>query len=468
MKDFIKAFFSFGLATSIQKLLGFILLPIYTRYFDKEQYGVIDMVSTVLAVVTIFGLLQLETSLQRYYYEYKGLKRRLLVSNVYMLILGCSVFMGVLLFIFAPLISLKLFESAKYATSLRIIAVQLPFNNLSMLGLVLLRFEKENRKFLKVIVVNVAFSLLFVYLFVINWSLGLSGVFYAKLGAMFLSSALVTYYLRDLFIFRWTKIMTQKNLKYALPQLPARVGSMVVGQANRFFMLGYLSLGAIGVYSVSMKLASSIQLVNTAYIMAWAPFMHAQFKNKNNKKVFANVFPLIVGGTFLCVCLITLFSLEMVKLLATEEFYSAHKYVGGLALFFSLYIIKETIDIGPKIREKTKYLSYTFFLSVIVNISSLYVFIQLLGIAGVVISMILTNLFLVAFTWFVSNRLYYIPFSLYKFILFILPALGCAIFFMYVELSFLYRFVIAIFCVLFYGVLLLKFYKEFKQFKVSL
>ena len=146
---------------------------------------------------------------------------------------------------------------------------------------------------------------------------------------------------------------------------PARMGSIVLSQANRFFMLGYLSLGAIGIYSVSMKLASSIQLINTAFILAWAPFMNAQFKNKNNKKVFANVFPLVVGGAFLFVCLITLYSQEMVKLLTTEEFYSSYRYVGGLALFFSLYIIKETVDIGPKIKEKTKYISYTFFLSLL-------------------------------------------------------------------------------------------------------
>src|SRR5690606_27071716 len=123
--------------------------------------------------------------------------------------------------------------------------------------------------------------------------------------------------------------------------------------------------------------------------------------------VFENVFPLVVAGTFLCVCLITLFSPEMVRLLATEEFYDSYRYVGGLALFFSLYIIKETIDIGPKIREKTKYLSFTFFLSVIVNISSLFFFIGFFGLKGVVFSMILTNLFLVVMSWIVSNRLYY-------------------------------------------------------------
>ncbi len=466
MKDFFKAFLSFGLATSIQKLLGFVLLPIYTRYFTKIEYGIVDMVGTVLSVATIFGLLQLETALQRYYYEYKGIKRKLLVSNIYAWIGGCSILIGILLFFLAPIISLKLFESIEYAHLIKLVSIQLFFSNLNMLGLVLLRFQKENMKFLKVIIANVTFSLLLVYLFVIYWKLGLPGIFYAQLGAMLLSSALATFYNRHLFVLRLSNVISRINLKYALPQFPARVGSMVLGQANRFFMLAYLSLGAIGVFSVSMKLASSIQLVNTAFILAWAPFMHAQFKNKNNKTVFANVFPLIVGATFLCVCLITLFSQEMVRLLATEEFYDSYKFVGGLSLFFSLYIIKETIDIGPKIKEKTKYLSLTFFLSVIVNISSLFIFIRIFDLAGVVFAMIITNLFLVIFSWFISNRLYYIPFSIPKFIVLIIPALILSITAIFFEVNIIYRIIIAMICIGFYGILLMKFYKNFKTLKL--
>ncbi|MCH8518040.1 MAG: lipopolysaccharide biosynthesis protein [Cyclobacteriaceae bacterium] len=463
MRDFFKAFFSFGLATSIQKLLGFIILPIYTRYFTTTEYGIIDMVGTVLSIASIFGVLQLENSLQRYYYEYSKLRRKLLVSNIYMWIGGCSLAISLLLIIFSNAISLKLFESTEFSILFVIVAVQLPFNNISMLGLVLLRFEKENLKFLKVIIVNVAFTLIFVYIFVINYDLKLSGVFYAQLCAMLLSSILATYYIRKSFVFKWSKIISQKNLKYALPMFPARVGSIVLSQANRFFMLGFLGLGAIGIYSVSMKLASSIQMVNTAFILAWAPFMHSQFKKKNNKVVFAKVFPLVVGGTFLCVCIITLFSQEMVKILASEEFYSSYKYVGGLSLFFSLYIIKEVVDIGPKINEKTKYLTYTFFCSVIINIVSLYILVQILNIEGVVIAMITTNLFLVGMSWFVSNRLYYIQFSITKFTLLIIPALSLSMLVMFYDLSITVRISIALLCITTYGLFLLTAFKALQK-----
>lgn len=465
MNNFLKAFLSFGLATSIEKLLGFIILPIYTKYFNTTEYGVIDMIGTILQVACIFGLLQLETSLQRYYYEYSKLKRRLLVSTIYYWIGICSIIIGGAIFLASGLLSKELFDSAEYSNLIKTVAIQLPLTNISMLGLILLRFEKENLKFLTVIIVKVVSTLMFVYIFVIFLNLGLKGVFIAQVCAIFCSTTLVTFYVRDQFIFRFSKLMSYKNISYALPQFPARVGSMVLGQANRFFMLGYLSLAAIGVYSVSMKLASSIQLFNTAFIMAWAPFMHVQFKKKNNQQVFSSVFPLVVGGTFLCVCVISLFSVEMVKLLATEEYYSAAKYVGGLSLFFSLYIIKEVVDIGPKIKEKTKFLSFTFVLSVVVNIVSLFLLIQIFEIKGVVIAMIITNLFLVCLSWYISNKLYYIPFSISKFILLLMPTLFISIMMMYVEVSLKNRILIVLIVCLVFGIQMWLSYKKLKNLK---
>jgi len=465
MNNFIKAFLSFGLATSIEKLLGFIILPIYTKYFNATEYGIIDMIGTILQIASIFGLLQLETSLQRYYYEYNSLKKKLLISTIYYWISACSIVIGLIIFFISPFLSQKFFGSTEYAILIKTIAIQLPLTNLSMLGLVLLRFEKENIKFLMVIITKVITTLMSVYIFVIYLKMGLVGVFIAQVSAIFCSTALVTFYVRKQFVYRLSNVMSRKNLKYALPQFPARVGSMVLGQANRFFMLGYLSLAAIGIYSVSMKLASSIQLINTAFIMAWAPFMHAQFKNNKNQKVFANVFPVVVGVTFLFVCLISLFSLELVKLLATKEFYSAYKYVGGLSLFFSLYIIKETVDIGPKIKEKTQFLSLTFILSVVVNVLSLFVLIKILDLKGVVMAMIITNLFLVILSWIISNKLYPIPFSVVKFILMLVPTIIVVMLIMNYEIDLFARILIAIGTCTFFGINLALAYKNVKEIK---
>lgn len=464
MKEFIKGFFAFGLATSLQKLVGFIILPIYTKMFSPTEYGIIEMISTISSVAVIFGILQLETSLQRYYYESNSLKKKLLVSNVYGWVILASISVSFILLILSNFLSLKLFNTNEYSYLIKLIAIQIPFSNINILGMILLRFQKLNIKFLYVVITNVSFSLLFVYLLVIQYQLGLPGVFYAQIGALIISSSLVTYYTHDFFVIRFSRIISKKIINYAYPQFPARIGSMLLAQSSRFFMIGFLSLSAIGIYSVSMKLASSIQLINTAFIMAWSPFMHAQFKKQNNKHVFANIFPLVVGMSCLVVCIITLCSNEIVRVIATEEYYDAYKYMGGLSLFFALYIIKEVIDIGPKIKEKTKYLSFNFFISVAVNIISLLILIQYLELKGVVIAMIITNLTLVIVSWIISNKLYYIPFSIFKFISLFLPTLIITLFILFYNINMEYRYILLFICLIYYGISLLMGYKKIKKY----
>ena len=72
MKELILNFFSFGLAVSLERFLSFLLIPLYASVFSVTEFGVIDLVQTFIGVVTIFCFLQLETSLQRFYYEYEG------------------------------------------------------------------------------------------------------------------------------------------------------------------------------------------------------------------------------------------------------------------------------------------------------------------------------------------------------------------------------------------------------------
>ncbi|WP_418359210.1 lipopolysaccharide biosynthesis protein [Sphingobacterium detergens] len=454
MKNFIKSFLAFGLATSIEKLLGFILLPIYTRHFNSIEYGVIDMISVIGSILIIFGTLQIETSLQRYYYSYNGLRKNLLISNVYFLVFFFSfILFLILVFLSNPLAEWFLGE-VEYSSALKISSFQIIFINLNMLGLVILRYEKQNVKFLIAIIIKVVTALLFALLFVVYLNLGINGVILGQTLSLFITTVFITFSVRNYIILRVSKIINRDLFQFALPQLPARIGSILIAQVNRFFMLGYLTMASIGIYSVSLKLASSIQIINTAFIMAWRPIMIKLFNVKNNKEIFPSVLPIISLIVFLCVSLISIFSLEIVKLFTTKEFYPANKYLGGLSLYFALFIVKEVIDIGPVITKNTKYLSYNFMWSILINIILLFALINIWQIEGVILSMVLTNLFLVTITWFTSNRLYPIHFRIDKFIFALIPALILSMANMVYQTNFLTKVITCTIVIFFYGIML--------------
>ena len=110
MWDLLKSFLAFGLATSLEKLIAFLLLPLYTKVFSVVEYGYIDLIQVTFIIITAFSVLQFETSLQRYYYEYRGKIKVLFISTVFNSILLFSICISILVIIFYPVLEHLLFK----------------------------------------------------------------------------------------------------------------------------------------------------------------------------------------------------------------------------------------------------------------------------------------------------------------------------------------------------------------------
>ena len=165
MREFLKSFFSFGVATSIEKILAFILLPIYTRLFTTTEYGMIDLCQVLMGIV--FALLQLETSLQRYYYKWEGDDKKIFLFSILITVISLSFFFSIIICLLSYYISSLLFSSSAYYLLVILSAIQLPFINFSMLVLIILRYEKKNLLFTYQVILKVVLLLLSVFVFVV-------------------------------------------------------------------------------------------------------------------------------------------------------------------------------------------------------------------------------------------------------------------------------------------------------------
>jgi O-antigen/teichoic acid export membrane protein len=191
MSDFLKSFVFFGLAISIEKIISFFLLPLYTSYFNTYEYGLIDLIQVTISVISIFSLLQLETSLQRYYFEYEGEEKKRMLSTILISIVFLTLFLTTILILFSKQISLILFETTQYNNLIQLASFQLVFSNFTMIGFLILRYEKKNYTFLILMSIKVIISLILTILFVVVFKMGISGVFKSQLIAFAISSILL-------------------------------------------------------------------------------------------------------------------------------------------------------------------------------------------------------------------------------------------------------------------------------------
>ena len=92
IKGLAKDFILYGVAGALTKASSIILLPFYTFYFSPEEYGVLELLMVIITLSSIMGLLQLESALSRFFYEYKAQERKKLITTLFL-------FTGVLSFL---------------------------------------------------------------------------------------------------------------------------------------------------------------------------------------------------------------------------------------------------------------------------------------------------------------------------------------------------------------------------------
>ncbi len=108
---------TYGFGRIIQSLMSLLLLPIYTRYLNPSDYGVIALLGLASLVLTTITMLALTNGIARYFYypdkENTTVDKvvwspTLFIAVISFLVLGIA-------FQFAPMISQFLVNSTQYA-----------------------------------------------------------------------------------------------------------------------------------------------------------------------------------------------------------------------------------------------------------------------------------------------------------------------------------------------------------------
>ena len=192
--------------------------------------------------------------------------------------------------------------------------------------------------------------------------------------------------------------------------VPAVAGGWLNAYANRFVMVGYLTLADIGLYTVALKIASVFQLVESAFRMAWGPFMWENFKREDHREIYKRIMKIFTIGIFLIIVVFTFFCKEVLTLLTTPDYVHASPLIGMLAFSIGLNIVAQTIGLGAGITQRTEFNALIYLASAGSNIACLFILVPKMGLIAVPVCMLIGATLMVVLSWFNSEMLYYIGF----------------------------------------------------------
>jgi len=83
LKTLVHDTFTYGVMGVISRIIGLLLLPVYTRVFSVYDYGVIDIFTVFTNLIIVTATLRLSTSISRYFSEKeRGFTREELCSTL--------------------------------------------------------------------------------------------------------------------------------------------------------------------------------------------------------------------------------------------------------------------------------------------------------------------------------------------------------------------------------------------------
>jgi O-antigen/teichoic acid export membrane protein len=258
------------------KALGFILLVVYARFLEPEDFGITGTLAAYGQVLATIFVLGLHGAVTRHYFEYKDDPARL---KSYL----TSVYTFQIVFSASVLIAFELFGDALWY---RFTSGQIGFTYVRLMlwatfltGVLQLPqavYQAQERATLLVGwqfaqgMLAIGFGVLFVAILE-ERALGVLRSQVASTAV--LSAFLIVLFARELGsrAIAWKHVKTA--LLFALPLLPHSLGSILMQTVDRIMLEKYTSQADVGLYSIAMLLAMLLSMVAAGVNQAWAPYL---------------------------------------------------------------------------------------------------------------------------------------------------------------------------------------------------
>jgi len=404
IKDIFKDSLFYGGAPFFSKLIGILLVPIYTRLFSVSEYGIIGLIAGVVGFIGIFMQAGSNNAVQRFYFDADGEdnKNRVLYAGL-LITLGVSILVYLLSISFFYFIE-DIVTTYSVTLSVLIVAITVQFvAQYSTYLKEVMRVVFDPIRYSMIEIFPVLLSALITIFLLMYWEVSLLMFYTGAVVGGVLGVILAVILVRRVFSFigeqRLADLhdskLTSEMFSFAYPFIFVGLSYWVFLTSDRFLLLWFLGEDEVGYYFIGTQVASALLMVTAAFGAAWSPYaMKILSEREDHKAIFSKVATMwMMVLTFVTVS-VMLFSKEILLLLSTDQYTEAADVIP--ILLFSNFLLGTTqfTALGISISKKTSILSRYSWIVAVVNVVLNLILIPLIGLMGAAIATALCNLLL--------------------------------------------------------------------------
>jgi O-antigen/teichoic acid export membrane protein len=407
------------LASLLPTAVGFLMLPIYTRYLAPDDYGVVALVLSLQSFLPLIMTLQVHNSISRFYFDYHEEKEKLkvFISTILVVVIFLStIVLAGLLFYINEILSFVFPKTVGYNEIFILGVIASFFGVFNSTFTNLIRVQQKAKLFMTVSLVLFVLSLGVNITEVIILERGAYGVVEAALISVVLSSIVYLYLVREFFIFKFDFSKIIDPLKFSIPLIPHSLSGLIFMYSDRIILERYVTLSAIGLYMFSDKIAMVFKMLVNEFNNAFFPYFNQTSRESKEKAIeqTQKIALTFVYFTAMLIVFVAVFSVEIVYFLFDEKYFETWVMIPLLSsayIFRSLYCFSSS---GLFFEKQTGKVAM---ITIVAGLANIGLNLWLIPIYGIMIA-IYTTIFSFFLTYImaelISYKIYYLQLSIKK------------------------------------------------------
>ena len=399
----------YGVGSSLQLILGFLLIPLYTKYYEPEMYGIfalLIMAATWCAGIFWFGG---SSALARSYYDYKDETDRRKAIDTAFSIAFCGALMQVALgVLLSEKISEWLFQSPDYSTHVIVAFVGASIIFINTLFILLLRFERRSKFVVILNLISVILSATLILSFLVILELGVMAPILGECLAQFIMLVIHCIYNRGKFGLGFNGRETKLQLQFGFSYVVLTIATYANEWVDRILLERSYSLHEVGIYAFACKLGAVVQACYVApFALIWTPIKTQYHKDSNAREFYKKALTYYFCVGMIIVTILGAFAPELVRLIAQRaDYYGA---TSVLAIIMAAYVINgalNILDVGVYLSRKVIYTAGAMCLAALLNYGLNIMVIPIWGYQGASVVRLVTFTVFVLVVFLISQKFF--------------------------------------------------------------
>lgn len=363
-KNLTKNTLLFGISSFGTKFLSFFLVYLYTKELSVEEYGTIDVITTTVQLLIPVLTLNIQDAILRFGFDDNCNSTEVL--NIGMrFVCGGSVLLGIVLCIWKIFLALPLGINYCFFLYFSFVGGTL-FNVFSM--------YLKVKNYVKTLTVwsffntVVTFGATIVLLGIKH--LGVNGYIIATISGLFIANIGMFFggkIYEDLRKNKFSKTLFVSMIAYSGPLIVNTLGWWINTASDRYILTYFYGASINGIYAVAYKIPSMLAAVQSVFYNAWSISAIKEYDANDSDGFIGNVYSIYAKMSILIASFIMVFNIIIAKLLYSNEFFEAWRYVPILmigTIFNGLGLFEGCIFTAVK---RTKEVSVTTILGALIN-----------------------------------------------------------------------------------------------------